>query len=71
MQWKKIIKNITGDSPSLYRRIAEETLGASPSRATIRQISKINLTLDQIKRGLDDYMYKKRFMFPRYYLLTD
>lgn len=51
-QWKKIIKNITADSLSFYRKVCDETLGVNCSRSTIKQIVKINGAIEQIKKGL-------------------
>lgn len=55
-QWKKIIKNITTDAVLFYKKVCDETTGINPSRGIMKQIAKINLTIDQVKKGLDDYL---------------
>jgi dynein heavy chain len=70
-QWKKIVKSVTCDSQLVYRRVCDETTGVAPSRSTLKQIAKVNATLDQLRKGLDDYLEKKRAAFPRYYFLPD
>lgn len=55
-QWKKIIKNITIDTGLVYKKICDETTGFNCSRSTLKQINKINLAIDQVKKGLDEYL---------------
>jgi dynein heavy chain, axonemal len=71
LQWKKVIKTITTDSVSFYRRVCDETLGTNPSRSTIKLISKINLQMDTVRKGLDEFLERKRALFPRYYFISD
>lgn len=37
----------------------------------IKQIAKINITIEQVKKGLDEYLEKKRAAFPRYFFIPD
>lgn len=37
----------------------------------MKQIAKINMTVDQVKKGLDEYLEKKRASFPRYFFIPD
>lgn len=42
-----------------------------PSRSTIKQISKTNTAIETIRKGLDEYLERKRSSFPRYYFVAD
>lgn len=55
-QWKKIIKNITADAVLFYKKVCDETTGVNCSRSMMKQIAKINITVDQVKKGLDEYL---------------
>ena len=70
-QWKKIIKNITSDAVLFYKKVCDETTGINCSRSMMKQIAKINMTVDQVKKGLDEYLEKKRASFPRYFFIPD
>lgn len=71
MQWKKIIKNIINDPAYFYRKICDETLGVNCSRAIIKSMNKANMFLDLVKKGIEEFLEKKRLQFPRYCLFTD
>ena len=70
-QWKKILKNITNDSALFYKRVCDETTGINCSRSTMKQINKLTSAIEQVKRGLEEYLDKKRAAFPRYYFVHD
>lgn len=62
---------ITTDCVSFYRKVCDETLGANCSRSTMKQVAKINGAMDQVKKGLDEFLEKKRTAFPRYCFISD
>jgi len=62
---------ITSDSVSFYRKVCDETLGVNCSRSTMKQVAKINGGMEQVKRGLDEFLEKKRATFPRYCFISD
>ena len=37
----------------------------------MKQIAKINVAMDQVKKGLDEFLEKKRTAFPRYCFISD
>ena len=67
--WKKITKNIVLENWS--KKIVEETTGLHPSRTTMKQINKINAVFDQIKKGVEEFLDKKRSSFWRYFFFSD
>ena len=53
-----------------YKKVCDETTGVNCSRM-MKQIAKINITIEQVKKGLDEYLEKKRAVFPRYFFIPD
>ena len=37
----------------------------------MKQIVKVNGVMDQIKKGLEEFLERKRSAFPRYYFISD
>ena len=54
-----------------YKKVCDETTGVNCSRSMMKQIAKINITIEQVKKGLDEYLEKKRAVFPRYFFIPD
>lgn len=55
----------------MYKKLCDETAGYNCSRSLLRQIGKVNANLEIIRKGLEEYLEKKRSFFPRYFLFSD
>ncbi len=46
-------------------------MGTNCSRVMVKAMIKANTLLDMVKKGLEDFVEKKKIQFPRYCILTD
>lgn len=67
--WKKIIKMILMDGWS--KRIHEENMGETPSRTTMKSIIKANIPWEPIKKGVEDFLDRRRAVLYHYFYFTD
>ena len=53
------------------KKISEECSGSTPSRITMKSILKANSSWESIKKGIEDFLDRRRSIFHHYYYLTD
>lgn len=60
--WRKIMQGAKGD-PKVISFCADNRL--------LENLRECNKLLDQVQKGLSDYLETKRLAFPRFYFLSD
>jgi len=59
------------ESIYFYKKVCDETTGVNCSRSLLKQINKVNSTIEFVRKGLEEYLDKKRASFHRYYFFSD
>uniref|UniRef100_A0A6I8PKH9 Dynein axonemal heavy chain 1 n=1 Tax=Ornithorhynchus anatinus TaxID=9258 RepID=A0A6I8PKH9_ORNAN len=60
--WKKVMRNVNEN---------RQVISVCPDRRLLENLRDSNKLLDQVQKGLSDYLETKRRAFPRFYFLSD